>query len=116
MDAFGVTILGNTNLQHFNTVQLYLGVVTLSDITNDEGTAIMAWTLSGEKQGQPAIPWPNQEKPSPTSWRIWRRYLKAHFSTTSSKQHCLNKPMGQPFKSTAKSLADQHYMQHPNNT
>eukprot|EP00957_Ditylum_brightwellii_P122032 9306699-Ditylum_brightwellii.AAC.2 len=61
MNIFGATIPGNSNLQRLNTVQLYLGVVALADITNDEGTAIMVWTLSGEKQGQPTIPWPNQE-------------------------------------------------------
>eukprot|EP00957_Ditylum_brightwellii_P201786 15327239-Ditylum_brightwellii.AAC.1 len=48
MDIFGATIPGNANLQHLNTVQLYLGVATLAETTNNEGTAIIAWTLSGE--------------------------------------------------------------------
>eukprot|EP00957_Ditylum_brightwellii_P094605 7205450-Ditylum_brightwellii.AAC.1 len=67
MDIFGATISGNANLLYLNTVWLYLGVVTLADIANDKGYAIMVWTLSGEKLGQPTIPWLNQEKLGPTN-------------------------------------------------
>eukprot|EP00957_Ditylum_brightwellii_P080695 6137149-Ditylum_brightwellii.AAC.1 len=90
MDCFCSAKLGDTTLEHLNAVRLYLGVTTLANITNDAGMMIKSWALSGVKRAQPTIPWPNQERPSDSSWIVWRRFLKQHFSPTTSSRHRVN--------------------------
>eukprot|EP00957_Ditylum_brightwellii_P003307 250724-Ditylum_brightwellii.AAC.1 len=64
MDVFVASHPGDAALDKLNRVQLYLGVLTLADITNDSGTHIDVRALTGSKRACPMIEWPNQEKPS----------------------------------------------------
>eukprot|EP00957_Ditylum_brightwellii_P169889 12930786-Ditylum_brightwellii.AAC.1 len=64
MDVFVALHPGDATLDKLNRVQLYLGALTLADITNDSSTHIAAWALTGAKCVCPMIEWPNQEKPS----------------------------------------------------
>eukprot|EP00957_Ditylum_brightwellii_P026728 2021372-Ditylum_brightwellii.AAC.1 len=68
MNVFVASHLGNATLDKLNRVQLYLGALTLADITNDSGTHIAAWALTGAKRAHPTTEWPNQEKPSDKCW------------------------------------------------
>eukprot|EP00957_Ditylum_brightwellii_P121036 9231476-Ditylum_brightwellii.AAC.1 len=76
MDVFVTSHPGNATLDKLNRVQLYLGALTLADSTNDSGTHIAAWVLTGAKQTHQTIKWPNQEKSSDKCWVTWRRFLK----------------------------------------
>eukprot|EP00957_Ditylum_brightwellii_P111285 8486499-Ditylum_brightwellii.AAC.1 len=93
MDCLCSAKLGDATLEHLNAVWLYLRVTTLADITNDAGTMIKSWALSGIKWARPTIPWPNQERPSNGSWIVWQRFLKQHFSPTTSSHHRVNRPI-----------------------
>eukprot|EP00957_Ditylum_brightwellii_P107229 8182090-Ditylum_brightwellii.AAC.1 len=64
MDVFEYLRLPAMQLERLNAVQLYLGALTLADITTDDGTHIMNWALTGIIKATPMIPWPNQGKPS----------------------------------------------------
>eukprot|EP00957_Ditylum_brightwellii_P176885 13473850-Ditylum_brightwellii.AAC.1 len=68
MDCFGDTKPLSDTLYKLNVVWLYLGVITLADITNNEGTHIMPWALSGSTHAETLLPWPNQERPSDQCW------------------------------------------------
>eukprot|EP00957_Ditylum_brightwellii_P036400 2755700-Ditylum_brightwellii.AAC.1 len=59
-----------------NDVCLYLGVLMVADITNDEGMYIMPWALSSSSRAKVLLPWPNQGKVSNRGWVLWRRFLK----------------------------------------
>eukprot|EP00957_Ditylum_brightwellii_P056516 4284715-Ditylum_brightwellii.AAC.1 len=72
MDVFVASHPGDATLDKLNRVQLYVRALTLADITNDSGTHIDAWALTGAKRARPTIEWPNQEKPSDDCWVTWR--------------------------------------------
>eukprot|EP00957_Ditylum_brightwellii_P182647 13912107-Ditylum_brightwellii.AAC.1 len=80
MDKFKSTKPGTSTLDHLCRVRLYLGATTLADICDDNGKVILSWALTGRTRGRPESPWPNQEKLSKYSWRIWRQYLKRFFA------------------------------------
>eukprot|EP00957_Ditylum_brightwellii_P027976 2113650-Ditylum_brightwellii.AAC.1 len=71
MDAFCSSYHGNATLKKLNLVWLYLGVITLADITNNVGTEIKPLALTGEMRGHPTIEWPNQEKPGDICFITW---------------------------------------------
>eukprot|EP00957_Ditylum_brightwellii_P211227 15365920-Ditylum_brightwellii.AAC.2 len=62
-------------------------------MTNDAGTEIKPWALTGEMRAHPTIEWPNQEKPADTCFITWNRFLKKHFCTDAKCTQCLNKPL-----------------------
>eukprot|EP00957_Ditylum_brightwellii_P070722 5375277-Ditylum_brightwellii.AAC.1 len=82
---------GNATLDHLNCVRLYLGATTLADICDDNRKYIRCELLTGTVQLRPMTPWPNQEKPSQLSWRVWRRFLRNCFATKISKNSRLDK-------------------------
>eukprot|EP00957_Ditylum_brightwellii_P160548 12222133-Ditylum_brightwellii.AAC.2 len=63
MDVFEATKPSNTTLGKLNTVQLYLGALTLADIISNNGRNILPWALTGRSKAKPMIPWPNQGMP-----------------------------------------------------
>ena len=71
----------NNDLAHINRCRIYLQVLTLSDITNGNGTLIRRGVLKGTMKvlNQPYYIWPIQSRPGITSWRIWRRAIKECF-------------------------------------
>eukprot|EP00957_Ditylum_brightwellii_P065524 4970230-Ditylum_brightwellii.AAC.1 len=68
MDVFISFHSGDATLEQLNLVCLYLGVLTLADITNKNGTEIEPLALTGTKQARPTLPWPNQERPLEICW------------------------------------------------
>jgi len=61
-------------LVHLNQCRLWLQVTTLTDITNGNGTAILAPILTGTNDSvRPnRVKWPVQGKPPPSSWTLWQ--------------------------------------------
>eukprot|EP00957_Ditylum_brightwellii_P012648 956080-Ditylum_brightwellii.AAC.1 len=90
MDEFETAKPGTATLDHLCRVRLYLGATTLADICDDNGKVILLWTLTGCTRGSPDSPWPNQEKLSKYSWRIWRQYLRTFFATKIPSNSCLD--------------------------
>eukprot|EP00957_Ditylum_brightwellii_P031783 2410272-Ditylum_brightwellii.AAC.1 len=94
MDVFCSSHPGDAKLEKLNLIWLYLGVITLAaDLTNNAGTEIKPWALTGERRVRPTIKWPNQEKPADSCFIMWRRFLKKHFCTNAKRTHQLNKPL-----------------------
>eukprot|EP00957_Ditylum_brightwellii_P060918 4624024-Ditylum_brightwellii.AAC.1 len=82
---------GNATLDHLNRVRLYLGATTLADLCDDNGMYIRSEALTGKVRLRPLTPWPNEDKPSPLSWRVWCRFLRKCFATTVSPTTQLDK-------------------------
>eukprot|EP00957_Ditylum_brightwellii_P036286 2748082-Ditylum_brightwellii.AAC.1 len=93
MDVFVSFHPGDAILEKLNLVRLYLGVLNFTDITNNTGTEIKPWSLTGIKQARSTLPWPNQERPSEICWVTWKRFLKRHFCVDTRKNQRLNKPL-----------------------
>eukprot|EP00957_Ditylum_brightwellii_P059938 4550744-Ditylum_brightwellii.AAC.1 len=93
MDVFEHLCLPAMQLERLNAVQLYLGALTLADITTNDGTHIIDWALTGRIKVTPMIPWPSQGKPTEPCWALWRKLLKQCFSPGASRNHCLHKYM-----------------------
>eukprot|EP00957_Ditylum_brightwellii_P131654 10040700-Ditylum_brightwellii.AAC.1 len=114
MDKVSSLFLSSTINSHINRVRLYLGVTSLADIVNDEGTHIMKWALVGSKRARPIIPWPNQEHPSEYSWSIWRCHLGQLFTklpryTRSNKNWRITSPLGSWLPGLSYTFRDFYY-------
>eukprot|EP00957_Ditylum_brightwellii_P013482 1017292-Ditylum_brightwellii.AAC.1 len=62
MDVFCSLNPSTLTLEWLNTVRLYLGALTLSDIVTDDGKSIADWALTGRTRAKAMTPWPNQNK------------------------------------------------------
>eukprot|EP00957_Ditylum_brightwellii_P145989 11117013-Ditylum_brightwellii.AAC.3 len=93
MDCFEAKKLTSDTLDKLNSVHLFLGVITLADITNDEGTHIMSWALTGSSHAMTLLSWPNQGRPFERCWVQWRHYLKQCYAPGTSQCHCLHMKM-----------------------
>eukprot|EP00957_Ditylum_brightwellii_P056835 4308726-Ditylum_brightwellii.AAC.1 len=82
---------GNAILDHLNRVRQYIGATKLADICNDNGKYIQSKLLTGKRRLRPTTPWPNQEKPTKLSWRVWRRFLQNCFAQRVPKNSRLDK-------------------------
>eukprot|EP00957_Ditylum_brightwellii_P175404 13352929-Ditylum_brightwellii.AAC.1 len=51
---------GNAALYHLYLVRLYLGISTVSNITDETGTYILPWVSTGSSKVHPTIDWPYQ--------------------------------------------------------
>eukprot|EP00957_Ditylum_brightwellii_P126794 9664819-Ditylum_brightwellii.AAC.1 len=60
MDCFEGKKPSKDTLEKLNAVFLYLGVLTVVSITNNEGTHIISWALSISLCAKALLPWPNQ--------------------------------------------------------
>eukprot|EP00957_Ditylum_brightwellii_P133161 10152916-Ditylum_brightwellii.AAC.1 len=114
MDKVSSLSLSSTINLHINRVRLYLGVTSLANIVNGEGTHIMRWALVGSKRAHLTIPWPNQERPSEYSWSIWRRHLRQLFTqlpryTRSDKNWRLTSPLGSWLPGLSYTFRDFYY-------
>jgi hypothetical protein len=77
-----------------NNCRLYLQVHTLAEITTTDGREIIKSAYTGttdlynkpsfHKITQSKIIWPIQQRPPPTAWRIWQKWLR-----TKMKNKCL---------------------------
>jgi hypothetical protein len=94
--------LPTADLMSINRCRLFLQVMSLSEITNDNGTHILQHCLEGAvtDTGQPqlslmsssTLAWPAQPRPDATSWRAWKRLL--YTLVTSSSSLALLTPLG----------------------
>eukprot|EP00957_Ditylum_brightwellii_P198917 15161829-Ditylum_brightwellii.AAC.1 len=82
---------GKATLDHLNRVRLYLGATTLADICNDNGKYIWNELLTGKLRLRRTTPWPNQEKPTKLSWRVWHCFLRNCFAPKVPKNLRLDK-------------------------
>jgi hypothetical protein len=94
MEIFNHQQPSMSDIQRLNRCQLYLQVLTVSDIASADGLYI---TLPNVKLGQKLsaqignLEWPNQGNPSKADWQLWRSAL------ASLEQHNkLHHPLGQP--------------------
>jgi hypothetical protein len=72
------------HIKVINYCQLFLQVLTISNICNAEGTQLVAGTSQGNRnrdQSYSILEVPLQEQPNAVSWGIWRRF---------SRQFCYN--------------------------
>jgi hypothetical protein len=71
----------NNELSHINRCRLYLQIMTLSDITNGNGTLLRQGVLKGniQRMNESHYLWPRQTRPGVASWRLWRKAIKTTF-------------------------------------
>ena len=83
-----------TELQRLNRCRLYLHVSTVSDITDGSGVRISKQSSNGHRD--PDRPqyhdWPEQGRPGPREWQLWRKALKICFASTTLRE--LDQPLG----------------------
>ena len=57
--------------------RVFLRVMTLADVSNAKGTAIITTALSGINHRASTLNWPTQQRPPNTSWATWRKFLRS---------------------------------------
>jgi hypothetical protein len=88
MDSTKSNYFTKTELKSINACRIYLQVITISKITNEEGTQILPSVLHGKvdqnnvpalwKKTKSRLKWPRQPYPSVPSWKLWKKYLLMH--------------------------------------
>lgn len=89
-------------LRLLNNCRLYLQVITLAEITTNDGKYIQEIYLKPNKKGntnidniqwsQSSYQWPQQVKPNNKAWRVWKKLIN---SLLDKSTHALKRPMGQ---------------------
>ena len=71
----------NSKLTTLNICRKYLQVVTLGDITSANGSLILPNVKAGirDTTSSSLYEWPDQAKPHPKAWALWRQALKQTF-------------------------------------
>ena len=66
MDEINKNISSTSDLERINACKLYLQVMFLSDITNNQGNNLLNGILSGDKKylKNSNLQWPNQPSPN----------------------------------------------------
>ena len=72
-------------LKQANTVRLYLRVITISDLTDPEGSTIPDGMLTGDWQAGSDLLWPDIPCPPKQYWATFRKCIRATFSTLAPK-------------------------------
>jgi hypothetical protein len=77
MDYFLSQRLPHRALQTLNSCRIYLQVITLSDISSNNGKYILPEAKAGLciPYRTSNLDWPIQGRPSPAEWRAWRHTL-----------------------------------------
>ena len=75
-----------SSLKAINACRLYHGVVYPSDmISPDEKTIYPPYLFgNGSLRRQKHINWPTQPLPTDSQWRVWRSFVRKHYSKTST--------------------------------
>ena len=72
-----------SDLKIINRCRLYLRVTCLSDITTGDGKRLQDDIFRGCKQFTvDSYQWPNQSRPPPRDWKVWRREVLRCFAPT----------------------------------
>ena len=99
MDAFASAEPKFTpsELERLNRCRLYLKADTLSDITDGSGNFIGKQYSDGNRDPDRIIyhDWPEQRRPGPSEWTLWRKALRVCFASTSIRAiRQLDTPLG----------------------
>jgi hypothetical protein len=87
--------LMTNQMERINCVRMYLGVMYISEICNEEGTAIREGYEDGTNRQETyniTLTIPKQKKPNTSSWKLWWKVLQS-FTTGGSKR--LTKGLGE---------------------
>ena len=82
------------NIKAINWCRIYLGVVTISDMTNANGTHILQAVWEGNLEAMPTRnTWlrVHQRKPNAQSWRVWRQACRL---VATAKYRILHQRLG----------------------
>ena len=81
-----------SDLKIINRCRLYLRVTCLSDITTGDGKRLQEDIFRGcKKFTVDSYQWPNQSRPPPRDWKVWRREVLRCFAPT---HYTLTVPLG----------------------
>jgi hypothetical protein len=81
-----------TELKHAQRCRLHLGVTTVADICESNGSDICGWAISGQRTRQPVLTFPRQDCPSRRVWQTWNTLLRRCFCHRTEGK--LNTSMG----------------------
>jgi ribonuclease HI len=86
-------------LSRINMARIYYQVLTLSDLTDNEGTTILPVYFGGNREDIPnresKLFWPVQEKPSPTALIYWKEFLHSFTNRQKNiRSTTLTHPLG----------------------
>ena len=78
-----------------NRCRLFLKVTSLADLCDETGTFLQPSLFRGEAKlpSSPVGLWPHQPRPGPSSWAVFRKFLRAFCSSTGK----LHTPLGKWF-------------------
>ena len=78
-----------------NACRLYLNITMLHEISTPCGKFIQQWAMDGSQTNtNETMVYPNQNKPPPYVWKVWRECILATFLAQSeSNRPTLNKPL-----------------------
>jgi hypothetical protein len=82
----------STELKHAQCCRLHLGVTTVADICDSNGSDICGWAISGQRTRQPMLTFPRQDCPSRRVWQTWNTLLRHCFCLCTEGK--LDTPMG----------------------
>ena len=71
-------------LTRVNEVRIYLRVVTIADLADEEGEYIPDGMLCGDWQAGSDLKWPRQPEPGKKSWALFQKCLRHAFCTGTS--------------------------------
>jgi len=100
-DVMELHLPANKAMQ-FQSVQLYLRVSLLSEITNHCGTHLLPAAMQQHRpapnnpyrsQNHSTLQWPHQPPPGPKAWNTWKEILAVLYLQPNSYQ--LSQPLGQ---------------------
>jgi hypothetical protein len=97
-----IRLVGNiTKLQAINNCRIFLQITTIAEITNIDGTHILADAINGSvnedgqlnihEHSKSLIHWPTMKRPPEKAWRIWKKIIKTLMHNNTNH---LKKPMG----------------------
>jgi hypothetical protein len=92
--AIAMTFTTN-QMERINCVRMYLGVMYMSEICNEDGTAIREGYENGtnkQKTYRITLTIPRQKKPNTASWKLWWKVLQ---SFTNGNNYRLSKQLGE---------------------
>ena len=84
-------------LKAANICRIYLRVITIAELANDDGTEIEQERVTGQWRANSTLKWPRQCKPNKTQWNAFRYALRRTFCKQNRNIHMpfkLSTPLG----------------------
>jgi hypothetical protein len=85
-----------TELKHAQRCRLYLGISTIADITESNGTHLCDWAMQGNQVRSSVHIYPRQDCPSPWVWNTWNNLLCHGYCHQSARR--LDQPLGRWYR------------------